>query len=543
MTQRPITTRSRLVQTAATMLLMAPVVLVAGAAEATGPHYQAIGVYPRASVSSDAYRTPPHRLTAVAPKPITSQRRAPRTSRAQVQTPSARQTGVRPIAHEAHDNVQTVSRRENRKSVRDELQRLYAEEGRQMPQMTMPSYPAPRAEPETGRRPVVTPNSPNGHAQSPPNPPGLLTGIFDFGRSRSRSFRSRSEAPTQPPVEPNPFRPPTYRQPVRQQRTAQTPAKQTPPRGALNQQSTAQTKQSSAAIELKRVTPRRGLAAADSFFPEDDHTPAAEVPPTQGSRNAAESDLAEFFPEDVSVAKAAPRAPAAADHVKEKMKEMLSQQAEKTLATADEEFKAPVTTEEEIIPTPAPAAVSDVVTTRVTPEAPGTGLPEPAPFFADDERAIDPNESLEVAVLSGQTFDPSGADSAATAGTVTDAPAGGSRMQQIRARDGVGLKGYCPVALRDERRLADGKAAYVSYYRGKTYHFSSSHAKAAFDNSPAEYAPASMGEDVALKTLTGEVVEGSLDFSVWYKNRLYLFSSDENLKTFMAAPAAMAVAQ
>ena len=46
-----------------------------------------------------------------------------------------------------------------------------------------------------------------------------------------------------------------------------------------------------------------------------------------------------------------------------------------------------------------------------------------------------------------------------------------------------------------------------------------------------------------MKTLTGEVLEGSLDHSVWYKNRLYLFHSDDNLKTFMAAPAAMAVVE
>jgi YHS domain-containing protein len=95
--------------------------------------------------------------------------------------------------------------------------------------------------------------------------------------------------------------------------------------------------------------------------------------------------------------------------------------------------------------------------------------------------------------------------------------------------------------LRDERRLADGKAAYVSYYQGKPYYFSSQSAKDRFDASPSDYAPASGGEDLTMKTLTGEVVEGSLDHSVWYKGRLYLFHTAENLKTFMAAPSAMAI--
>ena len=62
-------------------------------------------------------------------------------------------------------------------------------------------------------------------------------------------------------------------------------------------------------------------------------------------------------------------------------------------------------------------------------------------------------------------------------------------MQQIAARDGVGLKGFCPVALRDERRLADGRAAYVSYYRGKAYYLSSVEAKDQFDADPGRLCP------------------------------------------------------
>ena len=114
-------------------------------------------------------------------------------------------------------------------------------------------------------------------------------------------------------------------------------------------------------------------------------------------------------------------------------------------------------------------------------------------------------------------------------------------MQQIAARDGIGLKGFCPVALRDRRALEDGKAAYISFFHSKAYYFSSAEAKAAFDDHPEGYAPAAQGNDVTLMALTGEVLDGSLDHAVWYKDRLYLFSTDENMKTFMAAPSAMAV--
>lgn len=166
---------------------------------------------------------------------------------------------------------------------------------------------------------------------------------------------------------------------------------------------------------------------------------------------------------------------------------------------------------------------------------------EPAPFFPSDEQALEADDIPEVDVASERetTLAPrvANAVSQPSVGTALS----GSRMQQIAARDGVGLKGFCPVALRDERSLQDGKAAYISFYQSKAYYFASAQAKAAFDDNPVQYAPASNGNDVTLMALTGEVLEGSLDHAVWYKDRLYLFSSDENLKTFMAAPSAMAV--
>ncbi|MCA9075057.1 MAG: YHS domain-containing protein [Planctomycetaceae bacterium] len=189
---------------------------------------------------------------------------------------------------------------------------------------------------------------------------------------------------------------------------------------------------------------------------------------------------------------------------------------------------------EQPMETPAADAPSRVADSASRPH-------EPAPFFPSDEVAIESGDS-KVAGPDETTLAPRATPHVANA--VTQPSAGtslaGSRMQQIAARDGVGLKGFCPVALRDERSLKDGKAAYISFYHAKAYYFASAQAKAAFDDNPEKYAPASNGHDVTLMALTGETLEGSLDNAVWYKDRLYLFSSDENLKTFMAAPSAMA---
>lgn len=375
---------------------------------------------------------------------------------------------------------------------------------------------------------------------------------------------------TRPPVEPEPFRPPTYRQQQSRRPQAKAPAQRmanSPSQHSLQQprqdQPSAQTTQSNSVIELKRIAPDRNLAnQGEEFFPEDTATTpkSAAAQPPQGTSGESVDELAEFFPGDAAASPAvAPAAEIAnadpvesdadnadagkadalkADTTKQKMQQLFEEQSQAGTGG----FQMPVETDQEIVPEPAPAAASAMATTTIT-ALPEDGPSEPAPFFADAERAINPDESMEISALEGQTFDPSGADSQATAGGIADGQAAGSRMQQIAARDGVGLKGYCPVALRDERRLADGRAAYVSYYRGKAYYFSSAAAKDRFDASASDYAPASGGEDLTMKTLSGEVIEGSLDHSVWYKGRLYLFHTAENLKTFMAAPAAMAVTE
>lgn len=116
-----------------------------------------------------------------------------------------------------------------------------------------------------------------------------------------------------------------------------------------------------------------------------------------------------------------------------------------------------------------------------------------------------------------------------------------SKMERIAARKNLtGLKGFCPVALRDERDLLDAQNAFSAIYNGRKYSFSSQSAMERFLAEPEKYAPAAGGVDVIHFNLTGEEVEGSLDHAVWYKGRLYLFTSVETMETFVAAPASHA---
>ena len=110
-------------------------------------------------------------------------------------------------------------------------------------------------------------------------------------------------------------------------------------------------------------------------------------------------------------------------------------------------------------------------------------------------------------------------------------------LYRIMSRTGqIGFKGFCPVVLRDQRELIDGRTEYLSKYGLKTYDFSSPEAKATFDANPSRYAPAGGGSDVVLLVNTNEEVAGILDFSLWYRDRLYMFRSRETQAIFSGDP-------
>ena len=105
-----------------------------------------------------------------------------------------------------------------------------------------------------------------------------------------------------------------------------------------------------------------------------------------------------------------------------------------------------------------------------------------------------------------------------------------------------GLKGFCPVALRDDRDLKNAMPEHHSTFKGRTYYFGTAAAKSAFDEHPEHYAPISGGQDVVL--LKDKVTkEGSLDQAVWFKDRLYLFTSQKTLEQFVATPKEFAISE
>jgi YHS domain-containing protein len=103
-----------------------------------------------------------------------------------------------------------------------------------------------------------------------------------------------------------------------------------------------------------------------------------------------------------------------------------------------------------------------------------------------------------------------------------------------------GFLGYCPVALADQRELIPSSNEFTSVFAGREYQFSSAEAQQAFEANPRLYVPAVGGQDIVRLSEGDRGVAGSLAHAAWYRNRLYLFSSNTTLQQFVAAPAQFA---
>jgi YHS domain-containing protein len=107
-------------------------------------------------------------------------------------------------------------------------------------------------------------------------------------------------------------------------------------------------------------------------------------------------------------------------------------------------------------------------------------------------------------------------------------------LMKIFERVGLkGFKGFCPVALRDQRELINSKSKFKAIFESRIYYFSTSEARDKFENDPKHYAPVHGGKDLVMLRDDEKKVQGSLDHAVWFRDRLYLFSSSDSIKTFI----------
>lgn len=227
----------------------------------------------------------------------------------------------------------------------------------------------------------------------------------------------------------------------------------------------------------------------------------------------------------------------------------------------DAGYRAPVASDAVLVP-PAPASI-DAEIDNVFSDKPNENVESPATQPAESKASDEANPFSGLSL--DQEFGPvSKPDSAKSTTTEPirefETPNGiplppealpaeptkeqiEAKMKRIFERGELrGLKGFCPVALRDDRELENALPEHHSTFKGRTFYFSTADAKAEFDEHPLQYTPISGGQDVVLLAENVKK-EGSLDHAVWFKGRLYLFTSQKTLEQFVATPKKFAISE
>lgn len=181
---------------------------------------------------------------------------------------------------------------------------------------------------------------------------------------------------------------------------------------------------------------------------------------------------------------------------------------------------------------------------------------QPDPFFDDDDaeetpQVVAPKEVQENAppaankpavipqqITSERSEVPvtKTVDQAAPAKSTATVEADERLRKLAEAREKTGLKGFCPVMLRQRGQLIETKPQFNATYQGKKFQFSSGAAKAAFEKEPHLFAPMHGGLDGVTLLDEDKQLPGSLDHALWFQGRLYLFATKENRAIFVNDP-------
>lgn len=100
----------------------------------------------------------------------------------------------------------------------------------------------------------------------------------------------------------------------------------------------------------------------------------------------------------------------------------------------------------------------------------------------------------------------------------------------------MGLDGYCPVTLVEQTKWVRGDPRFGIVHRGHVYLFTTEAEKQRFWQDPDRYAPILSGNDPVVFAEGGQIVAGNRRHGVFFRNQIFMFSSEENLQRFWSSP-------
>ncbi|MDZ4689332.1 MAG: tetratricopeptide repeat protein, partial [Planctomycetaceae bacterium] len=166
------------------------------------------------------------------------------------------------------------------------------------------------------------------------------------------------------------------------------------------------------------------------------------------------------------------------------------------------------------------------------------GLPD-VPF----DVVYDADEDLAAEPITTETIELAGDEWAEeVAAIVVDSLVDDDRRPLLDEQSGgrpsaaLALTDCCLIALHDERRVVASRPEFAVAYHDQRFCFSSADAAQRFADDPENYLPASGGMDMVAVRRGWIVVAGSLDHAVWFRGKLFLFSTADNLVAFQTHP-------
>jgi len=99
------------------------------------------------------------------------------------------------------------------------------------------------------------------------------------------------------------------------------------------------------------------------------------------------------------------------------------------------------------------------------------------------------------------------------------------------------LNGYSPVAIMQDQLWQQGSHEFAVIYKGRLYHLGDEEQLEQFEAAPEQFAPAMLGYDPVELSTGGKQVDGDIRFGAFYRDRLYLLNSEANRQRFIENPA------
>jgi YHS domain-containing protein len=119
--------------------------------------------------------------------------------------------------------------------------------------------------------------------------------------------------------------------------------------------------------------------------------------------------------------------------------------------------------------------------------------------------------------------------------TPNDSPEG-PRDGIDRSAVDVGLGGYSPISLWNERAWRKGSPEFASSHKGVVYFMASARELQQFQAAPERYAPQLLGCDPVILSESKRAVKGSPEYGAYFGGMLYLFVSMETRARFAESP-------